>query len=332
MNIKKLFSKELLSHLVIIGMVIVFVICNNYCLTDKTILSYEEKSDEMAYLDPVETAFSVEKISNYTPNITENLPALEESLFFSQPKSNEYLDKKIITNNFATQQSQLEREYVVQDGDTISQVAERYGMHVGTLYERNGLSADNIENIRPGDTIIIPAHDTSDSQQWLADLNYKKEEERQRLLALEQEREKERQLAAAEAARSVYTRSSASSTTSATNYSGSQTTSPNTSGYNGYPYGWCTYYAASKRNIPSNWGNAGQWISSAQNQGYSTGSTPTPGALIVTGESWYGHVGYVESVNPDGSANISEMNYNGWGTVSTRTINAGNPVVKGYIY
>lgn len=331
MKLNKLFSKELLNHLVIVFMIGAFILCNNFCLTDTKVLSFSKKGDEVVYLDPVDTAFSVEKISNYTPTIVENLPALEESLFFSQPKSDEYLDKKIVQNSFTTQESQLEREYVVQEGDTVSQIAERYGMHVGTLYERNGLDADNIEDIRPGDTIIIPAHDTSNSQQWLADINYKKEQERQRLLALEAQRERERQLAAAEAARSVYTRSSASTTSSA-DYSGSQTTSYNTSGYNGYPYGWCTYYAASKKNIPSNWGNAGQWLSSAQANGYSTGSAPQAGAIIVTGESWYGHVGYVESVNSDGSANISEMNYNGWGTVSTRTVSASSPVVKGFIY
>jgi len=325
-DIKNLFSKDILKHLVIIVLVGIFVICNNYNILEKQVLSFFKESDEkIVYLDPVDTAFNVEKISNYTPNIVENLPALEESLFFSQPKSDEYLDKQIGHNNFSTQRTQLEREYVVQDGDTISQIAERFGMHVATIYDRNGLNADNIEDIRPGDVLIIPAYDTSDSQQWLADLNYKKEQERQRLLALERERERQRQIAAAQAYRNVYTRESA-------DYNGRYTTSTNTSGANGYPYGWCTYYAASRRNVPSNWGNGGQWLSSAQSQGYSTGSVPRPGAIIVTGESWAGHVGYVESVNPDGSAVISEMNYNGWGTVSTRTISPGNPMVKGYIY
>lgn len=326
-DLKSLYKKDLFTHLAILILVSLFVVCNNYYLLDKQVLSFlKENNEEIVYLDPVDTAFSVEKISTYTSNIVENLPALEESLFFTQPKSSQYLDKKIAQNNFTTQKTQLEREYVVHEGDTISQIAEQFGMHVATIYDRNGLNADVIENIRPGDTIIIPAYDTSNSEQWLADLNYKKEQERQRLLALEQERERQRQIAAAQTYRNVYTRETA-------DYDGRYTTSSNSSGsVNGYPYGWCTYYAASRRNVPSSWGNGGQWLSSAQSQGFSTGSAPQAGAIIVTGEGWAGHVGIVESVNSDGSVVISEMNYNGWGSVNSRTISPGSPVVKGYIY
>lgn len=329
-----IFSKRVFRHLIIPAMIIIFILTGYIDTSDQKVLSYQAATvKENIYLDPVDTAFTVEKISDYTPNIAENLPALEESLFFSQPKSSEYLDKQIAQNSFNTQESTLEREYVVEEGDTVSQIAEKFDMHVATIYDRNGLSADNVENIKTGDVIIIPAHDTSDSEQWLADLNDKKEQERQRLLALEQEQERQRQLAAAEAARSVYTRSSSTtSTSSSANYSGSNTTSVNTSGINGYPYGWCTYYVASRRSVPSSWGNAGQWLSGAQSSGYSTGSSPSSGAIVVTGESWYGHVAVVESVNSDGSINVSEMNYSGWGVVSSRTIGAGSPVIKGYIY
>jgi surface antigen len=329
MIISKLIAKEITNHLAISLLTVVCLFFSVFQSFDAQIVQGKDIIDDKIYLDPVDTAFTVEKISVYTPNIVENLPALEEALFFSQPKSDKYLDKKIAGKSISTQKTQLERQYIVKEGDTISQIADSFGMHVGTLYERNNLNANNIENIKPGDEIIIPAYDTSDSKKWLADLNYKKEQERQRLLALEAERERQRQLAQArsqaQSARNVYTRSNA-------NYTGRQTTTANSSGHNGYPYGWCTYYAASRRNVPSNLGNGGQWLSSAQAHGYSTGSTPQPGAIIVTGESWYGHVGIVESVNPDGSAVISEMNYNGWGVVSSRTISPGNPVVKGYIY
>lgn len=332
LDFRKIFTRESMPHLAMFMLMGIFLLCCYLKPYNNQILSYQSGSNEkIVYLDPVDTAFNVEKISNFTPNIIENLPALEESLFFSQPKSNQYIDKQITKNNFTTQKTQLEREYVIEEGDTISQIAEKYDMHVATVYDRNGLSADNIEDLRPGDTIIVPAHDTSDSEQWLADLNDKKEQERQRLLALEKEQEKQRQVAAAEAARTVYTRSSATTTSNA-NYSGTNATTPNNTGSNGYPYGWCTYYVASQRNVPSSWGNAGQWLSSAQSNGYSTGSTPASGAIVVTGESWYGHVAVVNSVNSDGSINVSEMNYSGWGVVSSRTISSSSPVVKGYIY
>ncbi len=323
-------------HLLIALTIIIFAIIIRFSPTANNTLAVT--NSEAPYLDPVDTAFSVEKISLYTPNITENLQALEESLFFSQAKSADYLDKNLAKNNFSTQQTQLEREYVIQDGDTISTIAEKFNMHVGTIYERNNLSADNIESIHPGDKIVIPAYDKTDSQTWLADLNDKKEQERQRLLALQkeqEEQERQNQLALAAASRSVYTRDTATTTSSyssSADYQGTNTTSVNTSGSNGYPYGWCTYYAASRKSVPSSWGNAGEWLSSAQSDGYSTGSSPSAGSIVVTGESWYGHVAYVESVNGDGSITVSEMNYNGWGVTSSRTISAGSPIIKGYIY
>src|SRR6185437_7086198 len=30
-------------------------------------------------------------------------------------------------------------------------------------------------------------------------------------------------------------------------------------GYNGYDFGWCTWYVASQISVPSNWGNASSW-------------------------------------------------------------------------
>lgn len=81
----------------------------------------------------------------------------------------------------------------------------------------------------------------------------------------------------------------------------------------GGPYGagQCTQWAWYKRggNIPSNWGNANAWANSARAQGYTVNRTPAAGAVFQTSSGWYGHVGYVEAVNDDGSIVVSEMNY-----------------------
>lgn len=101
---------------------------------------------------------------------------------------------------------------------------------------------------------------------------------------------------------------------------------------NNYWYGFCTWYVAEKRpDVPNQWGNAGNWLNSAQNSGWPTGTSPAVGAIIVTRESWVGHVGYVEKVEGN-SITISEMNYKGWGTTNTRTLDINNPVIKGFIY
>jgi surface antigen len=98
---------------------------------------------------------------------------------------------------------------------------------------------------------------------------------------------------------------------------------------NGYSFGYCTYYVASRRSIPPNWGNADQWYYNAQASGFSVGSVPVPGAIAWTGAGYYGHVAYVESVSGS-MVTISEMNYNGnWDRVTERTVPASE---FSYIY
>jgi surface antigen/LysM repeat protein len=106
---------------------------------------------------------------------------------------------------------------------------------------------------------------------------------------------------------------------------------------NRFPFGQCTWYVAQKRQIPWN-GNAWQWYGNAQAFGYRVGSQPRPGSIQVTWESYYyGHVAYVESVNGDGSWTVSEMNYGGstgggWGRVSWRRVWPGQVPLIGFIY
>lgn len=104
----------------------------------------------------------------------------------------------------------------------------------------------------------------------------------------------------------------------------------NPKGGHAFPYGYCTWYVASKKYVP--WGgNAGTWLYNARAYGVKTGKAPKAGAIIVTNESWYGHVGIVTKVKGD-SVTITEMNYAGFGKVSSRTISAKSRVIKGYIY
>lgn len=103
------------------------------------------------------------------------------------------------------------------------------------------------------------------------------------------------------------------------------------SSHNAYPYGWCTYYVATKRYVPGGWGNARSWLSSARRAGYGTGGEPAAGAIVVLNESWMGHVAFVESVS-GGRITISEMNYVDWGVVDRRTIPAHGGLIMGYVY
>jgi surface antigen len=111
-------------------------------------------------------------------------------------------------------------------------------------------------------------------------------------------------------------------------------------GSNGYAAGYCTWWAADRRAqlgrpIPSNLGNAITWLAIAQSIGMGTGTVPQPGAVVWFRFPWtsLGHVGIVESVNPDGSFVLSEMNGRaGWGRVSEYTVTPAEVDEYRFIY
>lgn len=88
---------------------------------------------------------------------------------------------------------------------------------------------------------------------------------------------------------------------------------------NTYTAGYCTWYVKNRRpDLPNNLGNADTWVSRARAQGIPTGATPRVGAAGQRGM----HVVYVESINGDGTVNISEMNHKGLYVRSERTLPA----------
>ena len=109
---------------------------------------------------------------------------------------------------------------------------------------------------------------------------------------------------------------------------------PENHGSDTFPYGQCTYYVASRRDVT--WGgNAWAWFSNA-NGIRPEGHTPVAGSIVVFHSGWFGHVAYVEQVDADGSFVVSEMNFyangGGWGRVDHRLIAGDDRSVTGFIY
>lgn len=90
-------------------------------------------------------------------------------------------------------------------------------------------------------------------------------------------------------------------------------------GGNGYDYGYCTYYVASRTTVPNNWGNANTWDNYARASGWTVSATPRAGAIGQTDAGWLGHVGVVDAVSADGTMiKYSDMNgLAGWGRVGS---------------
>ncbi len=83
-------------------------------------------------------------------------------------------------------------------------------------------------------------------------------------------------------------------------------------GYNGYDPGWCTWYAANRVSVPTNWGNANNWANGARASGWTVSSIPRPGAIAQTSVGWAGHVGVVDAVKVvDGKYFIKYSDMNG---------------------
>ena len=103
---------------------------------------------------------------------------------------------------------------------------------------------------------------------------------------------------------------------------------------NRYAYGWCTWYAWDRRpDLPSNLGNARTWASAAARAGFPVDHTPRAGAIFQNNSGYYGHVGYVTSVNADGSVNVCDMNgIAGWGRVGCKTWSRGEASHHLYIH
>ncbi|OGD66931.1 hypothetical protein A3F08_00540 [Candidatus Berkelbacteria bacterium RIFCSPHIGHO2_12_FULL_36_9] len=172
-------------------MVAIFVIISNlfFGKTDLTLAVNED----YFYLtvDPVQAAEFLRTTEKYTPFLEENPDEFEFAALVNQ--SDGFVSKELGDNSAITEISKKDFEYAVQGGDTITTIAAKFNLHVASLIEKNNLDVNSLEKLQPGDKLIIPVEDTSDSIDWLVKLNEKKEVDRQ--LAIKQEQERQKKLA-----------------------------------------------------------------------------------------------------------------------------------------
>ncbi len=243
--------------------------------------------------------------------------------------------------------------YTVKDGETLAYIAARYGLTTDQLRWSNGLSTTDIN---PGQELMIPSVTgiaykikSGDNVDSLAE---KYGSTAEAIIAVN-DLEKDRELKPdsiivipngvppeTERPEYVVARTPTSLNNPTTSASGYQYSASYASG-NRYAYGWCTWYAWQWRHdnmpgnydLPSNLGNANTWAAAAAAAGFKVGRTPQRGDVFQTAYGWAGHVGIVQSVNPDGSIVISDMNgIAGWGRVGTTTVPASQVGQYTYIH
>ena len=251
----------------------------------------------------------------------------------STAKVSDDQDDEVIVEEYAKDAPSTEQaatsEYTVVPGDTLAKIAEAYGLNVEELQLANGLDSDFIY---AGQVLAVSPQAVSQAQKS----QEKAEQERQAQAAQEkaaqeaQLREEARQKEAARQAREAQKKEAVAQPTAKIAQHGP---------YNGSvdprnlaPAGQCTAYVINRlyglgRPVPGMMGNANEWGAYAAQYGLAVSNHPQVGTAVsfpagVAGASSYGHVGFVEAVYPDGSFQISEMNYAGVSGVNYRTIPA----------
>ncbi|PIP27398.1 MAG: hypothetical protein COX30_02095 [Candidatus Moranbacteria bacterium CG23_combo_of_CG06-09_8_20_14_all_39_10] len=233
--------------------------------------------------------------------------------------------------------------YEVQSGDTVGAIASTFHITTNTILWANEI--DDVDSIMPGDKIFIlpiaglsytvKKGDTIDS----IAKKYKAEESK--ILSFNDlpangDLKEGQEITIPDGQKEIVAPPAVASAVGITArpYEPFEAIGKKLSGKAGtghsFPYGYCTWYVAQRKYVPWS-GNAGTWLYHAKSMGYATGRTPKVGAIMVSSESWWGHVGIVESVKGN-TFTVSEMNYKSFAKKSYRTVSANSRAIKGFIY
>ena len=339
------------SRLIIIGgnvflllMVAIFVMANRGASTtvrsstvNKVITASSSVSSPLDQVSSAQIALQAAEMTNM-PELTmvKNRADSEAALLAVVPSDTRILAKPQLVSTGQKSRHDI-ITYKVQQGDSVSTLAAKFNVSANSIRWSNNLSSDTLN---PGATVLIPpaegiVYKVKDGDTIAGIVGKFQANQNTFVTVNDAENGK---LSAGElvwipngiqplpVVRAVGY--SLSSPSGGYRFNGSATN-------NGYAYGWCTYWAAYRRAqignpIPPNWGDAYSWAAAARASGHPVTQVPQGGTII-----WFpgmNHVGFVESVNADGSAYISEMNAVGWNVVSYRTIPASQVANYRYIY
>lgn len=233
--------------------------------------------------------------SNQKVDALEQVEPTEIKIAYTEPIAIATFKAPALAQEPADQTKPEEIQYIVTENDSLSKIASAHNTTWKRIYDKN-VSIVYPDVIIPGTIITIPKADEVLAERSLPEP----------LVSVPSQTANKAVVSNATA------RSARSSSVSSRSQSGS------TAG-NRYVPGYCTWYVKNKRpSLPNNLGNADTWVTRAAAQGMATGSTPRAGSVGQRGM----HVVYVESVNEDGSVNISEMNHKGLYVITYRTLPA----------
>ena len=294
-------------------------------------VSEQEVSDPLDALSSADIAVNIAQLVQLdeTTAVINNADSQDDSLAIL-PTDSQVVAKPQIVNTDTKSISDV-TTYVAVVDDSVNSIADKFNVSSNSIRWSNGLTGNYVE---AGDTLTIPPVDgfvyevkEDDTLEGLASRFSTSESKITAFNDIELTGlVKGESIVIPDGSKPVQRAAVAPSFRAATY------------GYNGYDFGYCTYYVASKISVPTNWGNAKWWDDgAARTPGwgviYSPGVGEVPaGAILVSNSGYYGHVAYVDKVLPDGSLFISEMNAGwNWNVLSTRVVPTSQLSAYNYI-
>ena len=311
----------------------------------RSVLSGGDTTDPLDQLSSADIALHASRAAALyeTPAVTERADSVATELAATQADTTVVAKQQAVATVFKSRADI--KEYVVQPGDTVASIAAKFSITSDSVLWSNNLRSNTVAAntkllIPPINGIVYTtkAGDTVDTvaQRYRAN--------REQIIAYN-----DIELTGIKADERILIPNGQLPVATAT--ASRAPSGPITAvyGYNGYDYGFCTWYVANRRTqvgnpVPANLGNASTWDDRAARAGMLVNKTPSVGAAVVTSQRGAGHVAFVERVNEDGSVWISEMNSRGqvsiadsspaggWGRVDYKLIPAGQASSYNYIY
>ncbi|HMT19241.1 MAG TPA: CHAP domain-containing protein [Candidatus Saccharibacteria bacterium] len=339
----------LITNLLLVGTIAGFIVStrNSRPTTDAPVLNLTQEKEVIDPLDAISGADIAVNVAqlvrlDQTTAVINSADSVKSQLDII-PNDTQVVAKPQIVDTALKSKKDIVT-YKVVEGDTVTSIAQKFGVSADSIKWSNAIRSDKVQVdtelfIPPVNGLVhkVEASDTADT------LATKYRADKDRIVAFNDAeigglKEGERIVIpdGQQAPEPVFAR--------VVSYGSSAVY-----GYNGYDYGWCTWYVANRRieqgrALPTNLGNAGPWAYNAVRLGLPTGKSPAVGAAAVTDRSNPGHVALVEEVLEDGSVWISEMNSRGqvskndgspaggWGRVDWKLIPADRANTFTYIY
>lgn len=273
-------------------------------------IGQQEKAELKAFsqnTDPITQGKIAMSVNQYLP---QELYADPDTVVLNRMAQNDtYTLKQQLSINAGN--SGPERQaptYELKSGETISQVANKFNIHVGTILAANNLQPTDLKNVKPGTVLNIPSSDTDTSDSWLVAIN-------------KADADAKAALAAAEAAKKAAAAKKIASARTTTNTA--TTTARSTSSYSstitviGTSYEQCVPWARA---------NSGVQIHGYAGDIQPTQSTPQVGGVAL--DRFFGHASVVVGVG-DGYIIVHEANYVR-GKITERRVSTD--AIRGYVY